>query len=691
MWKSAVPVLIRYVDALSKAGSTENALAAMDVLLRLAPNDSQAVGLVAQVTYEHGSPKRAAELLDAYLDLFGAELGDRERAVATFRLGDSLGKSGRSAEAIPILLEAAELDPGAEAPLAALASVYIAEENYVEAIKAKTEQLDLVSGDERVNLLIELGDLAATKLEDRTQAAKSYVAALEERPDDRRLLTKLMQLYSEDKDWNKLVEVVVKLADFVDDPKQKVKYLQTAALVSGRQIGDAAQAAEFFERVLELEPDNTKAMAELTDIQRAAGNYNAVEDLIKRRLAQAEAAENITERVRAYDELGELYDKILVDPELAAQAYEAANEIDPGNRERLDKLAIIYATDPEAFREKGVQLQEYLLSQNPFRQESYKALRKIYTVARDADASWALCQVLSVLQLAEPDEIRFYERMRAETAAPAQDAFNEQDWAERVYHPGLDPYLTAVFALIQPAVIKARSQPVETLGITGDMWIDPSQHESPLAQTLYYAAGVLGVELPHVYINPNDPGGLSYLFTEAPSLSLGKVGKSSQIPPQVAAFVAAQQLAYLRPGLYMRHFIQTGTALKAWLFAAIKLTSPQFPIAPDLEGSVNEALAALKAHLPADAKDHLASVVSKLIQSGTSLDLKKWVGAVDMTADRAGFIVSHDLQVTSEVVRAADESTAAVSNENRFKELVLYAASSKYFAMRRRLSITVDS
>ncbi len=38
-----------------------------------------------------------------------------------------------------------------------------------------------------------------------------------------------MQLYSEEKDWAKLVEVVLRLADFVEDPKQRAKYMHTAA------------------------------------------------------------------------------------------------------------------------------------------------------------------------------------------------------------------------------------------------------------------------------------------------------------------------------------------------------------------------------------------------------------------------------------------------------------------------------
>jgi tetratricopeptide (TPR) repeat protein len=539
--------------------------------------------------------------------------------------------------------------------------------------------------------LVEIGDLYADKLKDRTQAAKNYVAALEERPEDRRLLTKLMQLYSEEKDWNKLVDVVVKLAEFVEDPAQKVKYLLTAALVSSRQVGNSMQAADFLDQALELDPSNAKALQELIKIQQTTGNFTALEELLRRAIARAEQIDDVSARIDAYEQLSLVYQKHLADPARAAEALEEANALDPGNKTRLDRLAAIYASDVTHFKEKGIQLQEALLAQNPYRQESYKALRKIYTVARDADASWALCQVLSVLKLAEPDETRFYQRMRAQTAAPAQKAFDDEDWYLRVMHPSVDPLLTSIMATIEPAVVQARAQSYEQLGINSEMYVDPSQHSAPLAQTLYYAAGVLGVPLPSVFADREDQGGLSYLYAESPSLLLGRMALSSQVPPQVAAFVAAQKLTYMRPGMYLRHFVQTGTAMKAWLFAAIKATSPQFPVAADLEGPVGENVQALKQHLAGDSKDHLASLVSKLIQSGTSLDLKRWVAGVDLTADRAGFIVAHDLATVFEVIQASEEGSVGVPNTDRLKELAVYAASSKYFEMRRLLNITVES
>ena len=93
-----------------------------------------------------------------------------------------------------------------------------------------------------------------------------------------------MQLYSEEKDWNKLVEVVLRLAEFVDDPKQKVKYLHTAAIVTARQIGDIDRALEFYEQVLELEPRFDKALNEAVELERERSNWEGVERVLKRRL-----------------------------------------------------------------------------------------------------------------------------------------------------------------------------------------------------------------------------------------------------------------------------------------------------------------------------------------------------------------------------------------------------------------------
>ncbi|HEX6764290.1 MAG TPA: hypothetical protein VF103_02405, partial [Polyangiaceae bacterium] len=320
-----------------------------------------------------------------------------------------------------------------------------------------------------------------------------------------------------------------------------------------------------------------------------------------------------------------------------------------------------------------------------------RTLRKLYTETRRADAAWCLCQALTVLKLAEPDEERFYKRMRSETAAPAQTVLGDDDWLTELMHADADPLLTAVFALIEPAVIAKRTQTFEELGIDPRSAIDVSQHPAPVCQNLYYAGGVLGISLPPIFESPGDPGGVAFLLAREPSLAVGATGLRHDVPLRPAAFIAGRQLAYLRPGSTIRHVLASGTALKSWLFAAIKLTAPHFPVANEVAGAVAEAMMALDAGIQGQARDQLTRVVAKLIQSGTALDLKRWVGGIDLTADRAGFLLAHDLETAVAVIRASGDDSSAVSTQDRFQELVLFSVSEAYFKLRQQLGISVDA
>jgi hypothetical protein len=210
-----------------------------------------------------------------------------------------------------------------------------------------------------------------------------------------------------------------------------------------------------------------------------------------------------------------------------------------------------------------------------------------------------------------------------------------------------------------------------------------------MSQTLYYASGVLGMAPPPTFQNPNDPGGLSFVHAQEPALVLGHAALSADAPPQAMAFLAARQLAYFRPGFYTRYLVPTNTGLKAWLFAAIKLIAPQFPVSSDMEGPVKENIELLNKHFHGPHRDHLASLVTKMLQGGGSLDLRRWVLAVDLSADRAGFLLAHDLEVASELIKASEDP--ALPTRDRIKELVLFSVSEEYFSLRRKLGISIDS
>jgi len=662
--------------------------AAVEVLQNLAPEDAGMLRDIARVLFEYGDPRAAREAYYKYLAKAEGKLTTIEHAKALYGLGESERRAGFLDSAVEPLLEAAELDPGSPLALLSLAKIYEAQGKWEESVRVKNRRLEIATGAERFELLLEIGDLELHKIGDRQGAERSFALALEERPDDRKILTRLMQLYSEDKDWAKLVETVLRLAEFVKDEKQRAKYLHTAAMVSARELGEVDEALEYYELAIELDPTLDKAIDEAVELRHTRGDHAGVEKLLNQQIERAKEQNDREKLTRVLDRLGELYAKFLNEPALAVDAYEAAQAFDPDDARRAEILAELYASNVQEYLDKAVHAQALLLRQNPYRADSYKLLRRLYTEAKRGDAAWCLCQALAVLNLAGPDEQRFYLRCRADNAAPAQSVLDESDW-QTIAHEDLDPVVTRIFALIQPTIIRTRTQALQAMGYDPAYAIDLATHGYPVSQTLFYARGVLGIQAPLVFTNANDTGGLGFLHAQTPGIVLGRAAFEAQMSMQTLAFLAGRHLTYFRPGYYVRHLVPTGTGLKAWLFAAIKLNAPQFPVSPDLEGQVAEAMTAMGTDFQGMQKELLASQVSKLLQSGTTLDLKKWVASIDYTADRAGFILAHDLGVAAEVLRAADDASAP--SKERIKEVVLFGVSEPYMAVRRKLGIAIDS
>ncbi len=674
----------------SNPQSNPRLASALQALEEVAPGDGEALARVARVVFDAGDTRAALQAFQRLVDRGSEDMTHVERADAEWRLGECYRRVGELDKAVDLLRDAADADPGNPEPLTALAKVYEQTQDWEEYVRTKRRRLEVAGAGERFDLLLEIGDVEFSKLKLRARASKTYVAALEERPDDRGLLTKLMQLYSEEKDWAKLVEVVLRLADFVDDAKQRAKYMHTAAIVTSRQLGETDQALAFYERALDYDPSLSKAADEAIELRAQMRDHEGVERLLKTQLAQAKTAQDRAKIIQVLDRLGDLYRRLLNEPELAIDAYEAAQAFDPEGKERAEILAELYASDVAQYLDKAVRSQAQILRQNPYRVGSYKLLRRLYTEARRPDPAWCLCQAVSVLNVADADEERFYRRHRAENAAPAQAVLQEEDWAVHLAHPDADPLVTRIFALIQPTIIRVRTQPLQALGYDERFRLDLASQPYPILQMLYYVHGVLGFEAPPVYQNPNDPAGLGFLHAHTPAIVLGVAAFERNVPPQSLAFVTGRHATYFRPGYYVRHLVPTGTGLKAWLFAAIRLCVPQFPIAPELQGQVEEALTAMVTDFQGTRKELLASTVSKLLQSGGAIDLKKWVAAIDLTADRTGFLLAHDLSVAAEVMRATDEASSVPSKE-RIKEIVLYSISQEYFALRETLQIGVES
>ncbi|HEX3776977.1 MAG TPA: tetratricopeptide repeat protein, partial [Polyangiaceae bacterium] len=684
-------IALLYVDSLARSGSADKALSQVGNLMKWFSSDASSMLRLAEVASEHGSAEQTLWLCDQLLGEMRSLLSPREEAEAEFRRGEALHKLDRNDEARAALERASELDPKATKPLRALARVFSAENQPRQVMDVLYRELGLSEGERKVEILLEMGDVAQTKLHDSDYAAKSYLLALSERPNDRTILTKLMQLYGAEKDWPQLIQVIVKLAEVVDEPKHKAKYLHTASMIASRELSDLKQASELLGEALEHDPDLGAAIDEALSLRQRLRDYEGVKNVLKLRIASAQRAGDTERLLQSLAELADVYERFLDRKEQAIAVYESALEVEPENTRFQEKLAKLYADDPAPHFDKAIALIGSWIEREAYQPAPYKLLRKVYTEARHADAAWCICQALHVLGQAEPDEERFFDRMRSEEPAEIPDPASTEEWLLACMPEASEPFLTELFALIQPFVVAARARPLSSFGISADHQIDMERYPYGVVAAVSNAARVLSLPEPRMYQNPEAPSCVSFLSTAPPALLLGARAFTEDVTPIAASFLAGRHLAYHMPGLYVRQLLSNITALKAWLFAAIRLVKPKFPVAPDLEAPVVDALRALSELATGTRLEQLTHVVAKLLRDGASLDLKRWVQDVDVAADAMGFVLSNDLEIAIERVRALPQDAGSPPLASRIEQLIAYSVSARYVTVREHLGLRLDA
>jgi hypothetical protein len=135
--------------------------------------------------------------------------------------------------------------------------------------------------------------------------------------------------------------------------------------------------------------------------------------------------------------------------------------------------------------------------------------------------------------------------------------------------------------------------------------------------------------------------------------------------------------------------LPTGTGLRTWLFAAIRMVAPKFPIPATMEGPVKECIEAIRTQLTGPQRDSLRSLTQKLLDAAPELDMKGWMAGVDLSADRLGFVLGNDLKIANAVIDASPDDSSVVAKKDRLRELLVYSVSEEYFELRKALGIAL--
>ncbi len=625
-------------------------------------------------------------------------LGEDELEARTdtyFRLGCIKREQAQARQAINNFEKALALNGEHRPTLDALVDIYAKSNDWKQVAAYKRQILDSIyEGDERLALLSEIGDVWADREKNWSKAIEALEEALDLRPNDHVLLHKLLKLYQSAGDWQKMVDVLQRIGDLESRPEVKSRYLFTQGQLyrDVDKLNDSDRALELFNESLDLNPSYLEAFARIEKIRTQTKDWKRLERDYRKMLHRIAGKGDTKLEYQLWHALGLIYRDRMQQVGESIEAFKMASAMRPENVTEREILVELYENSERW--DDAIAEQRRVVAAEPSKAESYRTLYRLFLHKRSYDEAWCVASVLSFLGEADADEARFYSEWKPEEGIlKFRGGLTSELWSRHLTHPDAGGHLSRIFELLTPAALKAKNAELRMSGklpVTEARFKqDPQTSTVTFARTFGFVAQVLGIACPELYVRSDLPVSIVAAQTDPPSSFAGQ-GVLAGYQPQDLAFICGKHLASYRTDGYIRNLFQTQSELTTMFFAGVVIAAPNTPLPPELANNVKLSAQALMRFMQPVEMEHLRVTVKRWMADGSTANIKRWGIGMELTAARAGLLVSGDLDIARRILGAEQALPGDMTPAEKMTELLVFAVSEDYSALRRGLGVAIE-
>ncbi|MDX2051129.1 MAG: tetratricopeptide repeat protein [Polyangiaceae bacterium] len=670
----------------------EKALKAYQQANQLDLTDQESIRGIADMAFELQDWASALTNYQKVLTALGEDDVD-ERTDVYFRLGCIKREQGQAKQAINNFEKALGLNPEHRPTLEGLIDTYLKAGDFKQVAAYKRQVLDSTfDGAERFKILVEIGDLWAEKDNNALKAIGAFEEALELEPQNHVLLHKLLALYQQASEWQKMVDTIAAIADLEQKPELKARYIYTQAQIYRDKVGDAERAVELFNESLDLNPDYLEAFERINKILTTGKDWKQLERSYRKMLHRIAGKGNSDLEHTLWHQLGLIYRDRMQATEQAIDAFRMAAQTKAGVPIVHQILAELYELS-ERYDEAIVE-QRVILGGDPLSVDTYRNLYRLYLHKQAYDQAWCQAAALAFLGKAEGEELQFFEDYRPSGMLAVQGRLSNELWVKHLMHPDGSMYISRIFEFIVPAALQAK---VAQLRAQSKLPVldkrfkqDPATSTVTFAKTFGWAAQVLSLQSPELYVRSDVPGAIVPVAS-APPASVAGQSVLSGFSPQELAFICGKHLATYRAEYYIRSLFPTQAELTVMLFAGVFLAVPGTPVPPEMAQQVQATAQELAKYLQPVQLEGLRLVVKKFLEDGAKVNIKRWSQAAELTACRAGLVVSGDLDIAKKILAAEPQLPGDPTPAEKLSELLKFSTSEDYSQIRKALGVAIQA
>ncbi|HEY2732361.1 MAG TPA: tetratricopeptide repeat protein, partial [Polyangiales bacterium] len=400
-----------------RLGQTQDAIRAYRAIFdKLAPTNEDAIAALGRIFEQNQSYRELETVYQRELDNATGDVQEAEiRAKMAHLAADRLGNVEGAIEGWKRVLDLRGEDPEA---LGALAGLYEQQGKWAELTDVLERHFDIAESDEdRVNVLTRRARLFAERLNRDDEALETWQRVLDIDFSNVAALRAIAHVWRTRQDPNELVSAlhatIDRAAALLEAEELKGIYRELGKTY-GSILAQPFDAAEAWRHLLEVDPTDFEAMAELEAIYRSEERWVEV---IGVKMQRAEALQEPEERVRELLEVTELWKKEVNDYDQATPAFEKILAIDPAHQEAFEALERLHTAAGRW--ETLVELYLNRLETRESVQEKNELLRRIARVFEERldDKNQAFDALVNAFaeDFSDDETARYLERMAQAT------------------------------------------------------------------------------------------------------------------------------------------------------------------------------------------------------------------------------------------------------------------------------------
>jgi golgin subfamily B member 1 len=675
---------------LSALNKNDGALRAYQTAFNLNPTDQETIRGLADVSFKLSD--WAGALTNYQKVLTSIEEDDAEqRAHVYYKLGLIKQAQGQAKQAINNFEKALALDASHRDTLDAMVNVYESLKDYKQVCHYKRQILDnVVDGAERYRLLLQLSDIWIQKENNLPKGIEAREEALDLEPQNHKLLHELLDLYPKTSQWERMVDTLQRIADIEPQPDRRSRYLYTMAQLYRDKLDDQMRAVDLFNEALDLNPGFLEAFERINRILTAAKEWKTLERAYRKMLHRVAGKGNNDLEYNLWHALGLIYRDRLSDKNAAVETFRMASRLKPDDAQEHLILAELHE-QLEQWDEAIVEY-EAMLKVDPMKIDPYRKLYRLQLEKRAYDPAWCLAAALAFLRKADEEEQRFFEDYRPQGMIQVKSRLDNELWIKNLFHEEENIFVGKIFEMIASAALRAKLQMLKQENkvpvLDPRFRQDPATSTVTFARTFGWAAQVLGISCPLLYVRSDIQGALVAVPNEQPASMAGQTVLTG-FSPQDLTFIVGKHLAMYRGEHYIKTLFPTVTELTVLLFAGIKIAAPDAPVPPDIEKQILGTAQTLRGFMQPMQLEGLRIVVKKFLAEGAKANIKRWMQCVEITSARTGLLLCGDLEIAKKIIAAEQQQPGDLSAQEKLKELLSFSVSEQYFALRQALGIAI--